>query len=166
MYFHAICFVVVKINQSIKWYVGVLVIMHTKDHHYNFCAFTLLQVRMKLDENNEIAAIKDYLASKLEANGPEPRRGKFFKRRERNARRAFREMYQRLKERSFGNRPDIPNICLLLVNEKKTSRYLKNSGIEKFCGHTVVISGEDEIDLATIRKKICPAAQIIRGLYD
>ena len=121
---------------------------------------------MKLDENNEIAAIKNYLASNLEASGPEPRRGKFFRRRGRNARRAFREIYQRLKEGGFGNRPNIPNICLLLVNEKRTSRYLKNSGIEKFCGHTVVISGEEEIDLATIRKKICPEAQIIRGLYD
>ena len=75
-------------------------------------------------------------------------------------------MYQRLKEESFGNRPNISNICLLLVNDKKTSRYLKKSEINKFCDHTIVISGEDEVDLATIRKKICPEAQIVRGMYD
>ena len=124
---------------------------------------TLFQVRINLDDMNDITSIKKYLETKLPSAGPEPRRGKFPKPK-RNARLAFREMYQRLKEESFGNRPNISNICLLLVNEKRTSRYLKNSGINKFCDHTLVFSGKDEIDFATIRKKICPEAQIIRGM--
>ena len=111
--------------------------------------------------------IKDYLTTDLEANGPEqPRRGRFFKRPRRNARRAFQEINTRIRENSFGNRPDISNICFLLVNEEKTSRYLKKSGINKFCDHTLVFSGKDELDLATIQKKICPEAQIVRGMYD
>ena len=132
-----------------------------------------MQVRINLDEKNDVAAIKNYLMTELEGIGPEsPQplgrgRGKpLFKPRRNSARRAFREMYLRLKEASFGNRPNIPNICLLLVNKKKTSKYLKKSEINKFCDHTIVVSGEDEVDLATIRKKICPEAQIVRGMYD
>ena len=122
-----------------------------------------------------MVAIKNYLTTDLEAAGPEPprkRRRRYFFRglpklaTRRNAGRAFREIYQRLKEESFGDRPNVSNICLLLVNEKRTSRYLKNSGINKFCDHTLVFSGEDEINMAAIRKKICPEAQIIRGMCD
>ena len=121
-----------------------------------------------------MVAIKNYLTTDLEAAGPEPprkRRRRYFFRglpklaTRRNAGRAFREIYQRLMEDSFGNRPNVSNICLLLVNEKRTSRYLKNSGINKFCDHTLVFSGEDEINMAAIRKKICPEAQIIRGMW-
>ena len=114
----------------------------------------------------------------LEGIGPESqrqrrgRRNRFFgpffrpKPRSNSARRAFREMYQRVKEESFGNRPNVSNICLLFINDKKTGKYLKNSEINKFCDHTIVFSGEDEVDVATIRKKICPEAQIVRGMYD
>ena len=116
--------------------------------------------------------IKNYLATDLEANGPEqPRRGRFFKRPRRNARRAFQEINTRIRENSFGNRPNVPNICFLLINDEKNSKYLKKSGLkksglDKVCDHTIVFSGEDEISLATIRKKICPEAQTIRGMYN
>ena len=122
--------------------------------------------------------IKDYLENSLQTNGPEPlppkrpkRRGRFFKffgpprprRQRKNARRAFEEIDNRINEETYGNRANVSNVCLLLVNEKKTSRYLERSGINKFCDHTIVISGDDEINLATIRKKICPEADIVRG---
>ena len=133
-------------------------------------SISLLQVRINLDEDNDIASIKNYLATNLPSTGIDPpRRGKFFRKfakTSRNARRAFREIYLRLKEETFGNRPNVSNVCLLLVNEKKTSRYLKNSRINTFCDHTLVFSGKDEFDVATIQKKICPEAQVVRGMYD
>ena len=156
------------------WYVDFLIVM-SKIIFKLIHLFSLFQVRINLNEKNDMAAIKNYLTTDLESAGPEPPRkglrGSFFRgfpklAKRRNARRAFREIYQRLKEESFGNRPNISNICLLLVNEKRTSRYLKNSEINRFCDHTLVFSGEDEIDLAAIRKKICPEAQIIRGMCD
>ena len=112
--------------------------------------------------------IKDYLENSLQTNGPEPPRPRKGKKSKyygppRNARRAFREMNHRINEGTYGNRANVPNICLLLVNEKKTSRFLKRCGIDRFCDHIIVFSGEDEVDLATIRKKICPEAEIIRG---
>ena len=144
----------------------------------SLCTCTLFQVRIKLGEKNDIATIKDYLANSLQTNGPEPlppkrpkRRGRFFKffgpprprRQRKNARLAFEEIDNRINEETYGNRPNISNVCLLLVNEKQTSRYLGKSGINKFCDHVIVFSGEDEINLATIRKKICPEAEIIKG---
>ena len=130
----------------------------------------LFQVRINLDEKNDVAAIKNYLATSLEANGPEPtltgRKGLFFKRPRKNARRAFEQMNSLLREETFGDRPNIPNVCFLLVNEKITSRFLKKSGINTFCDHTLVFSGKDEFDVATIQKKICPEAQIVRGIYE
>ena len=136
----------------------------------------MFQVRINLDEKNDIAAIKNYLLTELEGIGPEPhvhrpphrgRKYSFFrpKPKRHSARRAFHEMYLRMKEEKFGNRPNISNICLLLVNDKRTSRHLKHSEINKFCDHTIVFSGEDEVDVAAIRKKICPEAQIVRGMY-
>ena len=192
----------------------------------HYCTITLFQVRITLDEKNDIADIKNYLTTDLEAAGPEPlpkgrkgissrryrraaprqdarpafkemyndivaiknylrrdseangpetlgrgRRGNFFRRPQKPAQRqdvrpAFKEMYLRLKEDSYGDRPDIPNVCLLLVNEERTSRYLEKSGVNRFCDHTFVFSGEEKIDLAAIRKKICPEAQFIRGMCD
>ena len=127
----------------------------------------LFQIRINLNEKNNVMAIKDYLTNDLGANGPEPtgkgRRRSFFKRPGKNARRAFKQMNTLLREEVFGDRPNITNVCFLLVNEKKTSRYLKRSGINTFCDHILVLSGEDEFDLETVRKKICPEAQIVRG---
>ena len=91
-------------------------------------------------------------------SGPE-----YSRRHRRHARRAFKQMNALLRNGVYGDRPNVPNVCFLLINEKRTSRYLKGSGIEKFCDHTIVISGHDNINLATIRKKICPEAEIIRG---
>ena len=131
----------------------------------------LFQVRINLNEKNDVATIKAYLTTDLEGKGPEStRKGKrrpILKR----PKRAFGEINTRIREKSFGDRPSIPNICLLLVNDEKNSKYLKKSGLKKsgldtFCDHTLVFSGEDEVDLETIRKKICPESQIIRGKCD
>ena len=127
-------------------------------------------MRINLNEKNDLVAIKDYLTNDLEANGPEPppkgRRRPFLKRPRKNARRAFEEINTRVRENTFGNRPNISNICFLLVNEEKISKYLKKSGLNTFCDHTLVFSGKDAFNVATIRKKICPEAQVVRGMYD
>ena len=141
-----------------------LCVSYVEDYHFHICTFTIFQVRIKLNENNDIAAIKSYLATDLQ----QTQKGRYFikfAKLKRKARRAFREIYQRLKEASFGNRPGIPNVCFLLVNEKRTSRHLMNSGINTLCDHTFVFSGEDKIDFLKIQKKVCPEAQIIRGKY-
>ena len=74
-------------------------------------------------------------------------------------------MNTRLNEQIYGNRANVSNVCLLLVNEKKTSKYLEKVGLNKFCKHTIVVSADDTIDLAAIRKKICPEAELVRGMY-
>ena len=125
----------------------------------------LFQVSINLNEKNDVTAIEDYLTNNLAPNGPEPaRRGGYFKRR--HARRAFKKMNALLREEIFGDRPNITNLCFLLVNEKRISRHLRRSGINTFCDHCFVFSAEDVIDFATIPKKICPEAQIVRGIYD
>ena len=115
---------------------------------------------------NDIAAIKAYLANNLPANGPEPQLPKGKKRKRKNAKLAFDEINTRINEQTYGNRPNVSNICLVLVNEKKIIKDLAKSGIKKFCDHIIVVSGENEIDLAAIRKKICPEAELVRGMYD
>ena len=124
----------------------------------------LFQLQIKLNEKNDIAAIKNYLATDLIGSGPE-----YSRRHRRHARRAFKQMNALLRNGLYGDRPNIPNVCFLLINEKKTSRYLRylrRSGINMFCHHMFVFSGDDWIDLTTIRKEICPEAQIVRGIYD
>ena len=121
---------------------------------------SIFQLQIKLNEKNDIAGIKNYLATDLIGSGPE-----YSRRHRRHARRAFKQMNALLRNGLYGDRPNIPNVCFLLVNEKITSRFLKKSGISTFCDHTLVFSGKDEFDVATIRKKICPEAQVVRGMY-
>ena len=124
------------------------------------------QVQINLNEKNDVTAIKNYLTTDLGA----PYQGGW--KRNYRRRRAFENIYKQLKEASYGDRPSNPNFCFLLVNKKKTNRYLrrtnrhlKKSGIDKYCHHTFVFNGEDKIDLAEIRKEICPEAELIRGMY-
>ena len=128
--------------------------------------YFLFQVRINLNEKNDVAAIKTYLTTNLEANGPEHKRWRGPGGPRKNAKHAFEEINRIIRKNAFGNRPNIPNICFLLVNEEKTSRHLKQSGLNKLCDHTFVFSGKDEFQLATIQKKICPEAQAVRGMCD
>ena len=100
---------------------------------------------MKLNENNDVAFIKNELMELLSRQQGG-----------RNIQKALRQARLQLLTPQMGDRPDVPNVCLILTTANNFQGLNQFRFLSRECQHLFVLNDGGYKDLQQVHAALCP----------